>query len=274
MDRDNHNEGICGLVQGRAKVHKCFAIWYFFLFPDYPAYMAFRTTLCAGDFLLRVNASPHRTHLLHHRKNLYHFLCAHHLQEVARFSPSDLKVAAELFSVGLRFDAQERIRLDERQKVANWLFKTVTKKISSSAPPKLAPVTQPREVAQFDFEQKFVVQPDPARDGCRELVLKRGTAIQTAIECLRGSPAFSEAGKLCVQALGGRHVSEAIGEATLRGREDAIIAKFMEVVGHYVLRDKSKKGAARMKIAFVRSCEHNDDGDEGEREDIRTGILH
>ncbi|CAN0376216.1 unnamed protein product, partial [Laminaria digitata] len=248
VGHDDHVDGIVRWVRDRAKAHKTFAIWEQFLLHDYPAYMAFRSALRTGDFMLRLDALRRIAPIFCITgEDRYQFLCADHLQEMARLSPSDQKVVAELFSVYLGFDAHARLGLDERQEVANRLFKTVTKKISSSVLPKLAPVAQLREVAHFEFDREFVVKSDSVRDRKRELVLKRRPAVRTAIECLRRSPAFTDAGKLSVQALDGRRVSAVEREAILRAPALAT-AKFDDVVSNVVLGDKSKKGATKKKI--------------------------
>lgn len=115
--------------------------------------MAFKIALRTGDFMLRVDAFRRISPIFCITgKNHFQFLCADHSQEVERLSPSDPKVVAELFSINLANYSHARLGVDERQEVANRLFKTATKTISSSALPKLAPVAQLREVARFDCE--------------------------------------------------------------------------------------------------------------------------
>lgn len=77
-------------------------------------------------------------------------------------------MVAELFSINLANDAHAGLGLDDRQEVSNGLLKTITKTISSSALPKLAPVAQLREVAQFDCEDRDTKDGGGESDGGEE----------------------------------------------------------------------------------------------------------
>ncbi|CAM9295454.1 unnamed protein product [Hapterophycus canaliculatus] len=124
-------------------------------------------------------------------KNRYQFLVADHLAEMARMSEPDLKVLSELFSVSLGSDVCARQALDERQEVANHVYKGLTKRILASVLGKLAPTAQLRELAMREFERGFTDQPRTERDRCRELTVIRSPAVETAMECLGTSQSFS-----------------------------------------------------------------------------------
>ncbi|CAN0247744.1 unnamed protein product, partial [Scytosiphon promiscuus] len=239
-------------IELRAEDHKTFALWKQFLLHDYPAYMTFRTALRTGNFMLRLDALRRIGPIFYITgKDRYQFLVADHLAEMSRLSESDLKVVSELFSVSLGPDACARLGLDERQEVANHVYKGLTKRILASILGKLAPIAQLRELAQIEFEREFIEQPRTARDRCRELTVKRGPAVKTAIKCLGSSPAFSGcdgAGKL--MALDGRVFAckeeEDILSAPKQARE-----KMEECVAYYVLGDKKKKGATKKKVSSI-----------------------
>lgn len=120
------------------------------------------------------------------------------------------------------------------------------RKITSGALSKLAPVAQLLEVSQVEFYCEWVLQSHSGRYRHHKLVLKRDPAIRTAVASLRGTPALTDAGTLSVQALDGRHVSDAVGEGMLRPPAGSI-AKFNYVVAKGVFCDESKKGA-RSKV--------------------------
>ncbi|CAB1101110.1 unnamed protein product [Ectocarpus sp. CCAP 1310/34] len=159
-----------------------------------------------------------------------------------------MRVVSELFSVSLGPDTFARIGLDERQEVANRLYKTLTKRILSSTIEKLAPSAQLREVANFDFESHFIEKPRTERDRCRELSVKHAPAIRAAIECLRESPAFKGVdGKDKVVALYGRVFPPVKWQAILHAHDKAT-AKFRDFVLYYVLK-KELRARPRRKFS-------------------------
>lgn len=141
-------ENIVLWVQSLAKEHKTLRTWEQFLFCDFLAYLAFRTAVRTGDFMLRLHALRRIAPIFCITgKDRYQFLVAEHLKEIAQMPLSEFKILSELFSVSL---AQSRIGLDETQEIVNRLFKTVTKKIIPTTVEKLAPVAELREAAQFE----------------------------------------------------------------------------------------------------------------------------
>lgn len=252
MEDGRHADGIVEWINERAKEHKTFSLWAQFLLHDFPAYMSFRAALRTGDFMLRLDSLRRIAPIFYITgKDRYQFLIADHLAEMARMSESDLRVMCELFSVSLGPDAFARMGLDERQEVANRLFKTLTKKILASMIDKMAPIAQLREVAELEFEREFTEQSRTSRDRKRELVLKRVPAIKTATEVLRKSPAFAgDAGKGKVMSLDQRVWAPARWEDIL-GAATKALAKMKDVVGYYVLRDKAKQKASKKKIFCI-----------------------
>ncbi|CAM9775397.1 unnamed protein product [Pylaiella littoralis] len=226
MEVDRHADGVVEWMEARAKEHKTFCLWKQFLLHDYPAYLTFRVALRTGDFMLRLDALRRIAPIFFIvGKDRYQVLLIDHLMEMARMSKSDLKVMSELFSVNLGKDAYARIGLDERQEVANRLFKTLTKRIISSSLEKMAPRAQLREEAILQYEEKFIERPATERDRCRELVGKREPAVETAISCLRKCPLFDgDAGKDKVVAWDGRVTTQA-SCAEILGAPDQALEK-------------------------------------------------
>ncbi|CAM9756467.1 unnamed protein product, partial [Pylaiella littoralis] len=135
-------DGVVEWIKAR-NVHRTFDLWAQFLLHDYPAYMTFRVALRTGNFLLRLDALRRIAEIFFiTEKDRFQMLLLDHFTEMARMSPSDTKVMAELFFVALGKDAQARIGLDERQEVANRLNKTCTKRILSSSLGKMAPLAR------------------------------------------------------------------------------------------------------------------------------------
>lgn len=198
---------VCWSGSRSAKTHKTFAVWAQFVLEDYPAYLTFRIALRTGDFKLRCAALRRRIAPIFYitGKDRYQWLIADHLAELARMTESDWKVMSELFSVQLGKDAYARIGMDERQEVANLLYKTLTKRIQASIMDSMAPTAQLRDVATLEFERHFIEGPRTERDRKRELARLRGPAVKKARECLRGCPAFKDGvGEKTVMSLDGR----------------------------------------------------------------------
>ncbi|CAM9428872.1 unnamed protein product, partial [Pylaiella littoralis] len=254
MEVDRHADRVFEWMEARAKEHKAFCLWKQFLLHDYPAYLTFRVALRTGDFMLRLDALRRIAPIFFIvGKDRYQVLLIDHLMEMARMSKSDLKVMSELFSVNLGKDAYARIGLDERQEVANRLFKTLTKRILSSSLEKMAPRAQLREEAILQYEEKFIERPATERDRCRELVGKREPVVETAISCLRKCPLFDgDAGKDKVVALDGRVITQP-SCAEILGAPDQALEKMRDVAAFRVLNDKTKKGATRQKVYYIPS---------------------
>ena len=197
---------VCWSGSRSAKTHKTFAVWAQFVLEDYPAYLTFRIALRTGDFKLRCAALRRIAPIFYITgKDRYQWLIADHLAELARMTESDWKVMSELFSVQLGKDAYARIGMDERQEVANLLYKTLTKRIQASIMDSMAPTAQLRDVATLEFERHFIEGPRTERDRKRELARLRGPAVKKVRECLRGCPAFKDGvGEKTVMSLDGR----------------------------------------------------------------------
>ncbi|CAB1098858.1 unnamed protein product [Ectocarpus sp. CCAP 1310/34] len=160
MTAEDADSMVVAWIKKRAAKHKTFALWEQFLLHDFPAYVTFRTALRTGDFMLRLDALRRIAPIFYITgKDRYQFLVVDHLAEMSTMSESDLKVIAELFSVSLSKDACARLGLDERQEVANRMYKTLTKWILPSFIHKLAPTAVLREIVEFEFEREFLEGP-------------------------------------------------------------------------------------------------------------------
>lgn len=158
---------------------------------------------------------------------------------------------AELFSVSLGENAWARMAPDEREEVANGVFKTRIKTWRSSVLPKMAPIATLREVAISEIERAFVDQPRTPRDRCRELARKRAPDFRKAVERLRLSPLFDGGlAKEHVVALDGRPFSQEEGEPILSAPQQAE-EKYRDVVLYFVFNDKSKQGATKKRVFSI-----------------------
>ncbi|CAN0546305.1 unnamed protein product, partial [Ectocarpus sp. 12 AP-2014] len=252
MTAEDADSMVVEWIKKRAAEHKTFALWEQFLLHDFPAYMTFRTALRTGDFMLRLDALGRIAPIFYITgKDRYQFLVVDHLAEMSRMSESDLKVMAELFSVSLSKDACARLGLDERQEVANRMYKTLTKRILPSFIHKLAPTAQLQEIAEFEFGREFLEGPRTERDRCRELALLRTPAVKKAVQCLRASPLFEgDLGKGKVVALDGRVFPEAKWQEIL-GAPATALEKMRDFILYFVKKDKTKKGATKKKIFSI-----------------------
>ena len=162
-----------------------------------------------------------------------------------------MKVMAELFSVALGEDAWARMALDEREEVANGVFKNLLKRFRSSVLHKMAPIAQLREGGISEFERAFKKRPRTLRDRCRELSRKRAPEVEKAVEALRRTPLFDNGiAKDQVVALDGRPVSQKEGEEILRAPQDAE-QKYHDVVLHKIFHDKSKHGVTKKRVFTI-----------------------
>ncbi|CAB1101190.1 unnamed protein product [Ectocarpus sp. CCAP 1310/34] len=252
VEDDEVVDGVIWWIAARVEAHKTFAVWKQFLLHDYPAYIASRTALRTGNFRLRLDALRRiAPNFCITGKDKYQFLVIDHLTEVSRYSRNDMRVVSELSSVSLGPDTIARIGSDERQEVANRLYKTLTKRVLSSTIEKLAPIAQLRQVAMLDFESHFVEKPRTERDRCRELSVKRAPAVRAAIDCSRESSAFKgDDGIIKVVALDGR-VFPPVKWQEILNSGDKAAAQLRECVLYYVFKKKDLKGATKKKIFSI-----------------------
>ncbi|CAB1107685.1 unnamed protein product [Ectocarpus sp. CCAP 1310/34] len=236
MTAEDADSMVVAWIKKRAAEHKTFALWQQFLLHDFPAYMAFRTALRTGDFMLRLDALRRIAPIFYITgKDRYQFLVVD-LAEMSRMSESDLKVIVKLFSVSLSKDACARLGLDERQGLTNRMYKTLTKRILPSFIHKLAPTAVLREIAEFEFRREFLEGPRTERDRCRELALLRAPA--------------GDLGKGKVVALDGRVFPEARWQEVL-GAPATASEKMREFILYFVKKDKTKKGATKKKFFSI-----------------------
>ncbi|CAB1121317.1 unnamed protein product [Ectocarpus sp. CCAP 1310/34] len=216
MTAEDADSMVVAWIKKRAAEHKTFALReQFLLLHDLPAYMTFRTALRTGDFMLWLGALRRIAPIFYiSGKDRYQYL----------------KVMAELFSVSLSKDACARLGLDERQEVANRVYKTLTKRILPSFIHKLAPTAVLREIAEFEFGREFLEGP---------------------LQCLRASPSFEgDIGKGKVVALDGRVFPEGKWQDIL-GAPATASEKMREFILYFVKKDKTKKGATKNKIFSI-----------------------
>ena len=108
-----------------------FMLWAQFLLEDYPAYLALRTTLRTGNFKLRLTAIRRIAPVLcGYGKDQYQWLVSVHLADMVRMTEDGYKALSYLFFTSLGGDAFARIGLDEKQEVANRLYKGALMKIT------------------------------------------------------------------------------------------------------------------------------------------------
>ncbi|CAN0041003.1 unnamed protein product, partial [Sphacelaria rigidula] len=129
-----------------AENHKSFRVWESFVLHYCPAYMAFRTGLRTGNFLLRLAGLRRMAFIFCVTgKDRYQWLVVLYLMHMAQMPESNLKFVEQLFSVSLRDNRYwARVGLDERQEMANRFFKKVTNKKTPTALEKLAPIAECR----------------------------------------------------------------------------------------------------------------------------------
>ena len=117
-------------VKAKADEHKTFRLWAKLMLKDYPAYLALRTALRAGDSKLRLGALRRMAPVFcGYGKDRYKWLVSVRLADMARMTDDDHKATSRLFATTLGRDAYALIGLDEKQNVANRLYKGVGMKI-------------------------------------------------------------------------------------------------------------------------------------------------
>ncbi|CAM9937875.1 unnamed protein product, partial [Sphacelaria rigidula] len=126
-------------IDRRARDHKTFRFWSRFLLVDYPAYSGVRMGVRTGNLkprnaCLRIAAPI----LCPYGKDHYQVSIAGHLGDATRMTDADHEVLSEQFSTSLGGDAFSRVRLDERQEIANRDYNGATKQITRSFASKLA----------------------------------------------------------------------------------------------------------------------------------------
>ncbi|CAM9678275.1 unnamed protein product, partial [Sphacelaria rigidula] len=241
-------------VRARAENHKSFRVWESFVLHYYPAYMAFRTGLRTGNFLLRLAGLRRMADIFCVTgKDRYQWLVVLHLMHMAQMPESDLKIVEQLFSVTLRDNRSwARVGLDERQEMANRFFKKLVNKKIPTAVEKLAPIAECRDAAEQEVKKQLFFGEGAGRNPARELYLKREPHVTKAYHKLHGAPAFTPAGKEVLHALDGRVVSGPQAAAVLSCCEVSQ-KKLQDNIACYVLGDKTKKGATKQKVYTIPS---------------------
>ena len=251
-------------INAQAKEHKTFKLWAQFLLEDYPAYLALRTGLRTGNFKLRLAALRRIAPVFcGYGKDRYQWLVSVHLADMARMTDDDFKALSYLFSTSLGGDAFARFDLDEKQEVANRLYKGAVMKISRAYVRKMAAIVEAREKAVSAVQQEYFVT-GKSRDPVAELVGKRHKAVLAARAVLRDGNAFQVAGKSTLMALDGREATLAEAAEILRVPE-LCADKFVDVVKSCVLRDKSANGPTKKRMKCFPPARHSNTATKKER---------
>ena len=125
-----------------------FKLWALFLLEDNPAYPALRAALRMEDFKLRLTAIRRIAPVFcGYGKDRYQWLVSVHLADMARMAEDDFKTLPYLLSISLGGDAFARVGLDEKQEVANRLYKGAVMKITRAYVRKMAAIVEARELA-------------------------------------------------------------------------------------------------------------------------------
>ena len=120
-------------VKAKADEHKTFKPSAKFKLEDYPAYFALRTALRTADSKLRLGALRRIAPLFcGYGKDQYQWLVSVRLADMARIADDDHKATSCLFATSLGGDTYALIGLDDKQEVANILYKGVVMKITKS----------------------------------------------------------------------------------------------------------------------------------------------
>ena len=167
---------------------------------------------------------------------------------MARMTDDDFKALSYLFSTSLGGDAFARVGLDEKQEVANRLYKGAVMKITRSYVREMAAIVEAREKAVSAVQQEYFVT-GKSRDPVAELVWKRRNAVLAAKPTLRDGNAFQAAGKSTLMVLDGREATIAKAAEMLRIPE-LYAEAFVDMVKSCVLGDKSANGSTEKRMKF------------------------
>ena len=251
-------------VKAKAGEHKTFKLWAQFVLEDYPAYLALRTALRTGDFKLRLGALRRIAPIFcGYGKDRYQWLVSVHLADMARMTDDDHKATSCLFATSLGGDAYSLIGLDEKQEVANRLYKGAVMKITRPYVRKMAAIVSSREIALSEVQREFFVT-GSSRDPVTELMRKRRKAVQAARPVLRGGNAFRVSGKSTLMALDGREASMGDAAEILQVPE-LCQNKFIDVVKSAVLRDKNAKGPTKKRFKFFPALRNSNTATKNDR---------
>ncbi|CAN0031651.1 unnamed protein product, partial [Ascophyllum nodosum] len=251
-------------IKAQAEEHNTFKLWAQFILEDYPAYIALRTALQTGNFKLRLAALCRIAPVFcGYGKNRYQWLVSVHLADMARMTDDDYESLSYLFSTSLGGDAFARVGLDEKQEVANRLYKGAVMKITRAYVRKMAAIVEARELAMSTVQEEYF-ETGKSRDPVAELVWKRREAVLAARPALRGESAFQAIGKSTLMALDGREAT--IAEATdILGVPELCKDKFVDVVKSCALPDKSANGPTKKRMGFFPAARNSNTATKKER---------
>ena len=135
-------------VKAKADEHKTVKPSAKFKLEDYPAYLELRTALRTADSKLRLGALRRIAPLFcGYGKDQYQWLVSVRLADMARITDDDHKATSCIFATSLGGDTYALIGLDDKQEVANMLYKGVVMKITKSYVRKMAAIVSAGEVA-------------------------------------------------------------------------------------------------------------------------------
>ena len=158
-----------------------------------------------------------------------------HLADVARMTDDDFKALSYIFSTSLGGDAFSRFGLDEKQEVANKLYKGAVMKITRTYVRKMAAIVEMRKKAVSAVQKEFFVT-GMSRDLVAELLEKRHKAMLAEKPALQDGNTFQATGKSTIMALDGREATLAEAAEILRVSE-LCAETFVGAVKSCVLRD-------------------------------------
>ena len=231
-------------IEELARQHKTFSLWSRFLLDDYPAYLSLRVALRTGDFKLRLAALRRIAPIsCGYGKDRYQWLVSVHLADMTRMTDDDMASVSCLFATSLGGDAFSLVGLDERQEVANRLYKGAVMKVTRGYVPKLPAIVSEREAALTEVHRMFFDNVKN-RDPIQELVRKRCPAVETAREALECGYAFAECGRSILMALDGRSATVKDAEEILKAPE-LCAEKLKDVIRSAVFQDKNSSGPTK-----------------------------
>ena len=163
------------------------------------------------------------------------------------------------------WDAFARVGLDNKQEVANTLYKGEVINITRRAYVRkmAASVVEARELAVSAVQEEYF-ETGKYRDPVAKLVSKRRKAVLAARPALRGGSAFQAIGKSTLMALDGRETTIAEAANMLRVPE-LCKDKFVDVMKSCVLQDKSANGPTKKRMKFFTAARNSNTATKKER---------
>ena len=194
-------------IKATTDEHQTFMFLAQFRLKDYPVYLAFRTALCTEGFKLRWGALQRLAPVFFgHDKDLYQCFVSVHLEFMARMTDDDHKAMSPLIANSLGTDVFARIGLDEKQEIANKLYKGTVMSITTSYVRKMGAIVSAREVNLSEVQREFFVT-GKCLDRVVELLRKKLKVVLTTRPALKGGKEFRVNGKSNLMALDRRQAA-------------------------------------------------------------------